>query len=122
MARTGTDDGERAAVVATALDYYEGWFDGDADRMRRALHADLVKRDVVDGPVDTTTCAQMVDATAEGVGRRRDPGERRIEVHVHHVHGDIAAAVVTSAVYVDYLHLVRVDGRWQILNALWAWA
>ena len=40
-------------ITAAALDYVEGWFDGDADRMRRALHPDLVKRrlraDGVDG-------------------------------------------------------------------------
>ena len=27
-------------ITAAALDYVEGWFDGDADRMRRALHPD----------------------------------------------------------------------------------
>ena len=31
-------------ISATVLDYVEGWFDGDADRMRRALHPELVKR------------------------------------------------------------------------------
>jgi len=25
-------------------DYFEGWFEGDAARMERALHRDLVKR------------------------------------------------------------------------------
>jgi hypothetical protein len=31
-----TDD--RTAIVRTALDYLEGWFDGDAGRVERALH------------------------------------------------------------------------------------
>jgi len=35
---------DERAVVATALDYFEGWFDGDEVRMARALHPDLVKR------------------------------------------------------------------------------
>ena len=32
------------AIVRAALDYFEGWFDGDAARMERALHPDLAKR------------------------------------------------------------------------------
>ncbi len=113
---------DAAAITATALDYYEGWFDGDAQRMERALHPLLVKRAVVDGAVEVDSARDMIDATAAGAGVRRDPGDRRISVNVDHVHGAIATATVTSAVYVDYLHLVRVDGHWRILNALWATA
>ena len=28
---------EREAIIHTALDYFEGWFDGDVARMDRAL-------------------------------------------------------------------------------------
>ncbi|MDX2438456.1 MAG: nuclear transport factor 2 family protein [Acidobacteriota bacterium] len=38
----GPDD--EAAIKATALDYLEGWYSGDAERMERALHPDLAKR------------------------------------------------------------------------------
>ena len=37
-------DDDAALIVATAHDYFDGWFDGDVTRMRRALHRDLVKR------------------------------------------------------------------------------
>jgi Putative lumazine-binding len=114
-------DADRDAIVAAALDYYEGWFDGNAMRMERALHPELAKRGLTeDEKVETDTARSMIDATADGVGRKRDVPDRRIEVDVNHMHGDIASAVVTSAVYVDYLHLVRVGGRWKIVNALWA--
>jgi hypothetical protein len=29
---------DRDAIVRVALDYFEGWFDGDAARMERTLH------------------------------------------------------------------------------------
>lgn len=111
-----------AAIDAVVRDYYEGWFDGDAARMRRALHPALVKRSVADpsGEIDTDTAASMVDATARGVGTRYPPDRRSIAISINHVHGVIADVHVTGDVYVDYLQLVRVDGRWQILNALWA--
>jgi Putative lumazine-binding len=114
---------EAQAIVAAALDYYEGWFDGEPERMERALHPDLVKRSLAsDGrSVDTISAREMVEATADGVGRTRDPGSdrRNIEVHVDHVHGDIATVSATSAVYVDYLQLVRTREGWKIANVLW---
>jgi hypothetical protein len=114
---TSLVESERAAIVATALDYFEGWFEGDAGRMERALHPTLAKR----GPeLRTVTKDQMVAWTAEGEGKTEDPGlGRRIDVAVVDVHGNIASAVVDSDVYREYLHLVRTDDGWKIVNALW---
>ena len=114
---TSLVESERAAIVATVLDYFEGWFDGDAERMERALHPALAKR----GPgLRTVTKDQMVAATAAGEGKKVDPGPgRRIDVTVVDVHGSIASAVVDSDVYREYLHLVRTDDGWKIVNALW---
>jgi|SRR5918994_6945681 hypothetical protein len=110
-------DSERAAIVETVLDYFEGWFDGDASRMERALHPALAKR----GPeLRTATKDEMVTWTAEGEGKALDPGPgRRIDVTVVDVYGDIASAVVDSDVYREYVHLVRTDDGWRIVNALW---
>ena len=118
---TPPDQADRDAIVATALDYYEGWFDGDAERMERALHPELAKRGLVaDGGIDTDTARTMIDATAAGIGRGRDVADRDIRIRVDDLHGDIATATITSAVYVDYVHLVRTGNGWRIVNALWA--
>ena len=37
-------DGDEAAIRGVVRDYVDGWFDGDAARMERALHPELVKR------------------------------------------------------------------------------
>jgi Putative lumazine-binding len=99
---TNTDE---AAVVATALDYFEGWFDGDATRMERALHPELAKRSLLgdEKSLDETTAPWMIDATGRGVGKARDPGDRRIEVDVEDVYGSIANVTVRSAVYHEYV-------------------
>lgn len=111
------------AIVATVLDYFEGWFEGDAARMERALHPNLAKRALEsdDGTLDETTAEQMVDATARGLGRKRDPGDRRIEVEIVDVYGDVANVTVRSAVYREYVQLVRTAEGWRIVNTLWAW-
>ena len=109
------------AIVETVLDYFEGWFDGDAARMERALHPGLAKRSLgQDGrTLDETTAKWMTEATGRGVGRERDPGDRRIEVEVEDVHRSIANATVRSTVYREYVQLVRTPEGWKIVNALW---
>jgi hypothetical protein len=122
MAIAQSTDVEQA-IVAAALDYYEGWFDGERARMERALHPDLVKRSLAeDGmSVETISAREMVEATAKGVGLTSDPGKqvRDIEIHVDHVYGNIATVTVTSAIYVDYLQLARTRDGWKIVNVLW---
>src|SRR5687768_18572253 len=40
-AQTAADS---AAIRTTALDYIDGWWEGSAERMERAVHPDLAKR------------------------------------------------------------------------------
>lgn len=113
-----TPQTDQAAIVATVLDYFEGWFDGDAGRMERALHPELAKRS--SEARTTTTKERMVELTRSGEGRKEDPGGHRgIEVDVVDVHRSIATAVVRSRIYREYLHLVKTEDGWKILNALW---
>ena len=109
------------AVVATALDYFEGWYDGDVARVDRALHAALSKRGVDqvlgEGPA-VTTKERMLELAAQGAGVA-DKTDDPIDVSVADVHDDIATAVVRSAQYREYLHLVRTAEGWKIASALW---
>lgn len=115
---------EIAAIESTVRDYFEGWFEGDAERMRRALHPALVKRgfheDEADSDeIDGDTAQRMIDATAAGLGTRYAPDRRHFEVDVVDVYRTIASVTVRSDVYREYLGLVRTTDGWKILNALW---
>ena len=120
-ARTSSDE---AAVVAVALDYFEGWFDGDQTRMDRALHPGLAKRSLSQVDPDSAelrslTKEQMVELTAAGGGKSQSPEEGLgIDVEVVDLYGNVASVVIRSAVYREYLHLVRTDEGWKIVNAL----
>lgn len=123
---SGQATGYDAEIVTCVLDYYEGWFDGDAARMERALHPDLVKRSLADdgSGLKDLTAQEMIEATARGVGKKRDEstgGDRRIEISVDAVHGGIASVTAHSAVYIDYLQLARTREGWKIVNVLWDW-
>jgi hypothetical protein len=124
-ARAATTSSDEAAVVAAALDYFEGWFEGDATRMERALHPGLAKRSLGQGEPDsaelrTLTKERMVELTTAGAGKDESPdGGLGIDVEVVDLYGNSASVVVRSAVYREYLHLVRTDEGWKIVNALW---
>jgi hypothetical protein len=113
---------EEEAIKATVLDYFEGWFDGDPDRMERALHPRLAKRSLREGRLEEDTATEMIEATAKGIGRSRDSGDREIDMDVVEVYEAIATVVVHSNVYREYLHLTRTGEGWQIVNALWDFA
>jgi hypothetical protein len=118
---------DAAAIRSCLLDYFEAWFDGDADRMDRALHPGLVKHSLRQDParsetLDVTTKDEMVEATMRGRGRDRDLPDRAIRVDIAGVSGDIASAVIHSAVYFEYALLARTSDGWRITSTLWHWA
>lgn len=115
---------ENDAIVATVMDYFEGWFDGDTERMTRALHPALNKRSV---RLETTasalskpsSAAQMIGWTAQGEGRAVKPAEPAIKVRVDDVYDHIATVTVHSAIYMEYLQLMKTPEGWRIVNALY---
>ncbi len=115
---------DTAAIRAAALDYLQGWYTGDAERMARAVHPMLAKRIAEPGTdgrtrVEHMTADELVAGTRRGGGRNA-PGARRADVRVLDVFGDAASVRVDADAWVDYLQLARVDGRWRIVNVLWA--
>ena len=120
MVVTGAEDAVRSVV----MDYVEGWFEGDADRMERALHPELVKRcrgiegDDPDA-LETLSAREMIDATADGDGRREDAADRRIEIRIDYLSGGVASVQCFCHRYVDLLHLIDLTDGWKIVNAAW---
>jgi len=121
-AQTAADSG---AIRATALDYVEGWYEGNGDRMARALHPELVKRIVVR---DTTTGKSMVqgmgasvlvNSTRHGYGKETPKERQQKEVTILDIFGNAASAKAVMSDWVDYMQLGKVDDRWVIVNVLW---
>jgi hypothetical protein len=111
--------GTARAVERAVLDYFEGWFEGDAERMERALHPELAKRSLRDGELRSITASEMIGWTVDGEGRKLDVPDRQIEIDVVEISDPIATVVVHSALYIEYVHLVQTDDGWKIVNTLW---
>jgi hypothetical protein len=117
------DKADEIAIRAAALDYLEVWYEGNAERMDRALHPDLIKRNVVTksgkAGLRTLTKDQMVEFTRNGGGRNAPAAKRAVSVVILEATPMIAAAKAESGEYCDYLQLAKVDGAWKIVHVLW---
>jgi len=115
---------EQAAIVATALDYGDGFYSGAPERMERAIHPDLNKVSVQALPqggrfvVGYSTYSGLVEMTRAKVALLA-PEKRKIQASALSLVGDIALAKVTSAMFNDFLAMVKVDGTWKIVNVIW---
>jgi len=107
-------------ILQAALDYVEGWYHADAERMGRALHPKLAKRRVTpEGEVWEVNKEWMVEATGDGRGRIENPQKGRKVVTILDTTETMACVKIVSEKFVDYVHLARDGDRWVIVNVLW---
>jgi len=106
------------AIQQTALDYIEGWYEGNAERMERSLHPQLAKRVIQNNMVYMLSVEQMMEYTRQGGGKRYT-GQKIITATILDVYNNIATVKTVSPEYIDYLHIGKVNGKWVIINVLW---
>lgn len=120
IAQTAADS---AGIRATAHDYIDGWYSGDAERMERAVHSHLAKRLVATGPQGRSmlvdlTAAELIQSTRAGYGKiPRD--KWRDSVTILDIYGNDAVARIDATTWVDFLQLVKWNGTWKIVNVIW---
>ena len=113
------------AIRQAAMDYVQGWYEGDVERVRRSLHPELAKRRILRDPETGeerfrhVTQQLLVDLTRQGGGSEVPVAQRYYDVAILDVTGEIASVRAESYEYVDYLHLALSEGKWMIVNVLY---
>ena len=115
---------DSAAIRATALDYIEGWYTGNADRMERALHSHLAKRIVFTDSsghsrLGDMTALELVQNVRAGGGTRTPKAEQRTDVTILDIFRNASVVKIDAGAWIDYLQIARSNGRWVIINVLW---
>jgi hypothetical protein len=115
---------DSTAIRQAALDYIEGWYLGDAARMERALHPELVKRivraDSSGGDwIASMGASQLIAGARSGYGREIPAEQQKTDVTILDVFQNVASARIDAGPWIDYLQLARVNDRWVIVNVLW---
>ena len=123
-AQTAPSDADKAAITATALDYIEGWYEGNPERMERALHPDLAKRIVMTDAEGRSRFQQMsamglVQGVKRGGGKDTPKEKQQKDVTILDVYGNAASVKIVASDWIDYLHVAKYNGRWVIVNVLW---
>ena len=102
----------------------EGWYEGNAERMEKALHPELAKRIVRSNPEGRSRLDQMgamalVQGTRRGGGKETPKEKQQKDVIILDVFENAASVKAVMADWIDYLHVAKFNGRWVIVNVLW---
>ena len=117
---------EKGAIEQAALDYIEGYFEGNADRMTKAVHPEVNKVTFRSDPksgrgfFSQMSSSMLIGFTAAAPKTGlMDKEKWKISVKILNIMDGLASVEVISSQYFDYLHLAKINGQWKIINVLW---
>jgi hypothetical protein len=121
---TQVKDFDIKAIHEAVEDYYSGWYNADVERVSRCLHPGLAKRAIKRDEngkeyLRHLTRDVMVNATREGGGSDVPDEKKTWTITILDSYEEIATVKVAAGEYMEYIHLVRQNGQWQVLNVLW---
>lgn len=113
-------------IKQAALDYIESQHSRNPAQMERALHPRLVKRTVWKDKATGKeyigeTSAESMIILAENYNRKGDkfPVAPKKEVVLLDVLEKTASVKLITDEWIDYMHIVKLNDEWKILNVLW---
>ncbi len=121
-------DADHEAVYNAVLDYVEGIYNVQPERIERSVHPELRKlgffRPSADGPYRPGTMPmtfdQLVNLAANWNKNGQVPEDAPKEITIYEVLDRTASAKLTAHWGIDYFHLAKFDdGTWKIINVLW---
>jgi hypothetical protein len=117
---------DREGVRRAALDYLEGFYEGDSAKIVRSVRPDVHKVGYYTEQgspkylSEMMSYAEMITYTNNFRKRgRTTPATAPREVIVGEVNDQTATAKVVAWWGIDYLQLARYDGKWMIVNVMW---
>ena len=113
---------DREAIRATVTDYIEGYYTGDAQRMERSLHPHYLKHTISGSgeqlKMSEWTGLQMVESVKTSGTPNPSTSERKEDITVLDVSGDIASAKLVTTHWTDYMTLTKWDNHWKIVSVV----
>jgi hypothetical protein len=113
-------------IKETALNYIEGYYNADTLRMKKAIHPELAKRIAIKSEegyimIKNTGSSELVLATLKSK-KAESKDAFKASINIYDISNNMATLKVTSnkLKFIDYLHMVKINNEWKILNVLWA--
>ena len=119
-------DSNREAVRQAVLDYVEGIYNVQPERIERSVSPNLAKlgfyrppTEIAYRPGRSMAFQQLVEIAKnfnkDGKLRKDAPKE----ITIFDVMDQTATVKLAADWGVDYMHLAKIDGKWMIVNVLW---
>ena len=113
-------------IKQAALDYIESQHHGKPEQFARSAHPRMVKRTFwVHKPTnkeylrETFTDAMVLLAETYNQKGDRFPENPKKEVIILDIYDKTASVKLIADDWIDYLHIVKLNEKWQIVNVLW---
>jgi hypothetical protein len=113
-------------IKRVALAYIESQHNPDPKLMQDALHPRLVKRSVFKNKATQKDSvseyfAENMIILAESYNIKGDkfPKNPRKEVKLLDISARAASVKLIADEWIDYMHIVKINGDWKIINVLW---
>jgi len=117
---------DREAVRQAVLDYVEGIYNVEPQRIERSVSPNLAKMGFYRPPAETAyrparamAYQQLVEIARNynKEGKLRKDAPKTIEIY--EVLDQTATVKLTAEWGIDFMHLAKMDGKWMIVNVLW---
>ncbi len=113
-------------IKRVALDYIESQHNAQPEQFKRAAHPRMVKRTFwTDKSTkkeylrETFSDAMILLAETYNKDGNNFPEKPRKEVVFLDVYDKVASVKLIADDWIDYMHIVKLNGKWQLVNVLW---
>ena len=117
-APASAQESEEAAVRAAVEHYFQGHATGQGEHFRKVFHPDAKLFFMRDGKLTQWTSEEYISRAAGKPAP--DEAQRKRKIDSIDITGDSAFVKLTldypSVVFTDYMSMLKIDGRWMIVN------
>lgn len=113
-------------IRQAALDYIQSQHNAAPEQFERSAHPRMVKRTFWTNKKsgkeylrETFTDAMILLAETYNQEGNRFPENPRKEVVILDIYDKTASVKLIADEWIDYMHIVKLNGKWQIINVLW---
>jgi len=113
-------------IKQAALDYIESQHNVKPEQFERSAHPRMVKRTFWTNKKtkeeylrETFTDAMILLAETYNINGDKFPENPKKEVIILDVFDKTASVKLIADEWIDYMHIVKLNGKWQIVNVLW---
>lgn len=122
----GQTQQDSLAVKQVALDYIESQHNVNPAQFERAAHPRMVKRTFWTHKAtgeeylrETTTESMILLAGSYNREGDKFPATPKKEVIILDMYEKVASVKLIADDWIDYMHIVKLNGNWQLVNVLW---